>query len=864
MRHDEMLLRTAVQQLQANEPEAEQVAVSARRVADKLGIDIVSELKVDAITSCNDVQSLFGSYRTSTLSQARSLLIEAHLRDCGDCGRRFSGRSGTAVLDWSAPKPRRVFAWRPQVFGWASASAIVLLVTLFFVDRAFWQVPPGVRAEVQSIDGSAYRISDSGDHRLSAGEKLGEGDILRTSAGGHAVLRLTDGSTIEVNERSVVGVGARGRDMTVTVANGAVIVEAAKRTSGHLYVRTPDCRVAVTGTVFSVDAGLKGSRVAVLEGTVHVLHAGIDTLATAGNQVTTNDNLSPEPVSEQIAWSHDRDKYLVLLSQFATLRQQIEKIPFPQPRYSSDLLDRVPANTALYISVPNLGDFLSEANQTFHDQMKQSPALEEWWNSGHASNMADLDSMVENIHQMSKYLGDEVVIVGSRQAKNSGFAIISDVKQGGLDDLLKQQFPASNSKPGITLLDQSSLVGAATKLKNNRGVYAVVREHEAIFSNSAATLALINAQLNAGASGFGTSDLGKHISAAYGRGAGIILAADVHQMIGNQSKLMDAKHANKVVEKSGVENVSYLIAEHREVNGQPENRVNLEFSGARQGVVSWLAAPAPIGSLSFVSPNAEIAVAALSKDPKAIVDDLIAMAVPNADSQQNGFTALEEKLQINIRDDLAANLGGDFLLSLDGPVLPTPSWKVVIEVNDSDRLENTLERLAEAIRKQTNTNAKHSFTIEASDAGGQRYYSIHDTVTGNTVAQYTYANGYMIVAPSRALVIQALQTYSTGNSLANSAAFKALLPNDANQDYSAVAYQNLGPVLTPLLSQLDGQTADAVRKLAADARPTVICARGEESRIEAASDSSLFGFDFLTLETLIHSGNKNGATSVRE
>jgi len=112
------------------------------------------------------------------------------------------------------------------------------------------------------------------------------------------VLRLTDGSSIEVDERSVVGVGARGHDMTVTVANGAVIVQAAKRTSGHLYVRTPDCRVAVTGTIFSVDSGLKGSRVAVLQGSVHVLHAGIDTLTTAGNQVTTNDNLSREPVSE--------------------------------------------------------------------------------------------------------------------------------------------------------------------------------------------------------------------------------------------------------------------------------------------------------------------------------------------------------------------------------------------------------------------------------------------------------------------------------------------------------------------------------------------------------------------------------------
>jgi len=55
--------------------------------------------------------------------------------------------------------------------------------------------------------------------------------------------------------------------------------------------------------------------------------------------------------------------------------------------------------------------------------------------------MTDLDGMVEKIHQMSKYLGDEVVIVGSRQAKNSGFAIIADVKQGGLDDLLKAAVP---------------------------------------------------------------------------------------------------------------------------------------------------------------------------------------------------------------------------------------------------------------------------------------------------------------------------------------------------------------------------------------------------------------------------------------
>jgi hypothetical protein len=91
-----------------------------------------------------------------------------------------------------------------------------------------------------------------------------------------------------------------------------------------------------------------------------------------------------------------------------------------------------------------------------------------------------------------------------------------------------------------------------------------------------------------------------------------------------------------------------------------------------------------------------------------------------------------------------------------------------------------------------------------------------------------------------------------------------LLPKDANENYSAVAYQNLTPVLTPMLSQIGGEAADALKTLAADARPTAICARGEESRIEASSDSHLFGFDFVTLETLMNIGNNRARTNVKE
>jgi hypothetical protein len=225
---------------------------------------------------------------------------------------------------------------------------------------------------------------------------------------------------------------------------------------------------------------------------------------------------------------------------------------------------------------------------------------------------------------------------------------------------------------------------------------------------------------------------------------------------------------------------------------------------------------------------------------------------------------MEAKLQINFRDDLAANLGGEFLLSLDGPVLPTPSWKAVIEVRNPEQLENTLERLTQSVNNLEHEKGAHSVAIQQSVVGDQRFYAVQDQTAGRILTQYTFADGYMIIAPNRALLIEALRTKASGVSLAHAAAFKASLPKDQNENYSAIAYQNLSPILTPLLSQLSGDTAATIQQLAADSRPTTICAWGKDTRIEAASDSQLFGFDFLKLGALIRTGNKQDAENVRE
>jgi hypothetical protein len=861
MKRSEALLNEAIKAVKADQPDNQSLSASAGRVSDRLEIAMKEDAVIESIQNCHDVQQLLPSYRQGSLSNARAMLVKAHLSDCGACLRSLREGAEAGAVDWSTPEPASS-VFNPQRFGWAFAFSLGVLICLFFVYKAYWEVPAGVRAEVQSIDGSAFLISDGGNRQLTPGFQLREGDRVRTTGASHAVIRLSDGSIVEVNERSALGVGARGHDMTVALDGGDVIVQAAKRSSGHLYVKTSDCRVAVTGTVFSVDAGIKGSRVAVLQGAVQVTHSGLHSLLHAGDQMTTNENLAPAPFEQQIAWSQDRGKYLQLLAQFSTLGNRIGGIPFPQPRYGSDLLTRVPADTALYISIPNLGEFLSEANSIFHDQLNQSSVLQEWWSQGHRNNSADLDALVEKLHDASQYLGDEVVIVGVKQSDTPQFAIVADVQKSGLDNLLKSQF--TTAAGGVTVFDEQSLAasGASSSL---HGVYALVRQHEVVFSNAVDMLKRMDARLNAGSSGFAAGAFGSQIAAAYDRGAGIILAADLHQMLVNAANRTGKQSAHKrAIENSGIEGAQYLIAEHREMNGLPQNHLNLQFTGTRQRVASWLASPAPIGSLDFVSPNAAIAVAMLSKDPKAIADDILSMASTGGQGHNADWSELEAKLQINVRDDLIANLGGDFLISLDGPVLPTPSWKMVVEINDANRLENTLERLNQAIANQPHGKDFHQISIEPSEVDGQRFFALRDGNSGTVVANYTYSGGFMIIAPTRAMLIDALHTHASGNSLARSAAFRALLPKDENENYSAVAYQNLSPVLTPLLSQFSGESAIAIQKLAADSRPTAICAWGKESRIEVASDSRLFGFDFLTLGALVNSRNKLAAQSVSQ
>ena len=314
-------------------------------------------------------------------------------------------------------------------------------------------------------------------------------------------LKALEIEEVEMNQRAELAVSASRRDTTIHLDQGSIIVQAAKRHTGHLYVRAPDCTVAVTGTVFSVNSGTKGSRVAVIEGEVHVKHAGAESILHSGDQVATTQSVGLVPVREEIGWSSDLDHELALLAEFSKLRAKLEQIQTPGPRYESKILPLLPADTVLYIGIPNLGDALQQANQIFQQQLSQSKVLQDWWNkSGNSNQHPTPQELIDQIQVMSRYLGDEVVITARAGSASNGpgLVLLAEVRQSGLKDYLQNHLAGTLASPqgkaDLHVVDPQSLSSLAAE----HGMIMLVRQNMLVVGGDAASVRQMSAQLDAG------------------------------------------------------------------------------------------------------------------------------------------------------------------------------------------------------------------------------------------------------------------------------------------------------------------------------------------------------------------------------
>jgi hypothetical protein len=853
-------LDRAISELRAEQPDAKTLAASAEHVWQKLQAGLGEEAATSAlqpIRGCADIRALLPAFHQQELPPARALIVEDHLRECVSCRSYAHGRAvdGKTSGSWRMEPASRGFQWSFARLSFAAAALAVLVAVVWTGYDWYVAGPPGSRARVDSITGLAYRVGPDGEHALKLGDEVSQDEFIRTAANSHAVVKLFDGSKVEMNQRAELAVSADRRNTTIHLDQGSIIVQAAHRQTGHLYVSAPDCMVAVTGTVFSVNSGTKGSRVSVIEGEVHVKHAGLESILHSGDQVATTQSVGTVPVSQEISWSSDLDHELALLAEFGKLREKLEAIQTPGPRYESKILPLLPTDTVLYIGIPNLGDALQQANQIFQQQLSQSKVLQDWWNkSGNSNQHPTPEELIGQIQAISQYLGDEVVITagGSSAVYEHGPILLAEVRQTGLKDYLQNQLAATISSKqaasDLHVVDQQSLSSLAA---SERGMIMLVRSNMLVVGGDAAAVQQMSAQLDAGATQFAATDFGQRILNVYSQGTETVVAANLGQIL-NSARQQSPQAESKVLQNSGFNDIKYLIATRGETSTQGGNRITVEFNGERHGIASWLAAPTPVGSLDYVSANAGVAFSFVAKQPALMFDDIFNTIGAGDPDFSQGLANANAELGLDIRNDLASALGGEFTLALDGPVLPTPSWKAIIEVNQSGALQLAIEKMVQAANREAQKSNGSGLTLTLAQVGGRTFYTIQPQSAGLTTEyDYTFADGYLILAPSRALLIAAIETHANGTSLARSTSFRALLPSDNQANFSAMIYQNLGPILKPLASQLNSGQLAILQQLAADSKPSVMCAYGESDRIEVASSGKLLDLN-PSLPTLLH------------
>jgi hypothetical protein len=282
-------------------------------------------------------------------------------------------------------------------------------------------------------------------------------------------------------------------------------------------------------------------------------------------------------------------------------------------------------------------------------------------------------------------------------------------------------------------------------------------------------------------------------------------------------------------------------------------------------VASWLAAPASMGALEFISPTASMVNSVVMKNPRSIMEELFQMIGSGDSSFPQDLAKFEAKTGVSVLDDITAPLGGEITVAFDGPLLPTPRWKAVVEVYDPATLQATIGKLVDSFNREAASDSASSLRIGSlqltqQQTGSRTYYTIRNAEQANFEIDYTYEDSYLIVGPDIATLSQAIRDHRSGNTLTHSPTFQALLPSDGYTNFSAIFYHNIGPVIGPLVDQikavgtLTAQQQKSIATLQENTAPGLIYVYGEPQRIVVASDTGFMGFDLGTLMTLGQGG----------
>jgi hypothetical protein len=771
-----------------------------------------------ASVGCAEFRPDLHAYVSGALGGSRRLLLDDHLSRCPACRARMAelrGERRVGVAREAVMPPRL----SPRLTRWGTmAAAAALILAALYAGRGTIDAmlaPGGPRATVVSADGGLYRLAGEA---LESGAAIAEGEIVRTGPGAHAVLRLADGSTVDVNERTELFATAVWSGMAIHLQRGDVIVEAAEQRRGNLRVLTRDSIASVKGTVFAVSSGLGGSVVSVVEGAVAVRQPGTDVLLSPGQQAASNPALASS-VESAISWSPQAEEYLELLASFAKIERQLAESLSSEQRTSSDLLPYLPAGAFVYGAVPNLGGTMAQALVLAEQQSSENAAFGAWWNSETGQL---LRHMVSRLQSVSSLLGDEIVFCAGSAGAGEEVPIVMARVQPGRGAELARALDGLFADSGEPALPYS------------------ISDDLMVVSSSPEQLTWALGHLGQGAG----SPFAAAIDERYRRGTGWLMGIDAPAVVA----MADGDDAPPV-ELAAMIGMKYLFIEQRAPAGAEENELTLLFEGVRSGMASWLADAGSGGAAEYLAPDSLLAGYVSMQEPWQLFQEFTALMTKTEESFAGDLTQVEEKLGAAFIANLTLAMGSEAAFALNGFSVTGPRWVMAALAYNPPVIDSSLRTLVDTFNAELAPDAQHERLVFGQESAGGRVWN---TVSAGPLPfgmTWTYDGGYMVAASDRATAERAIATRNGGSPLVWSQAFRSQFPASAGLHPSAFVWLNTRGAFETFATLAP---SPAAASLLAERDPMLVVFDVKPDQIHAASRTRLSGvvLDVMMLESL--------------
>ncbi len=798
-------LEKAVEAMKSENASPEQLAGARARVWANLGNA--------GAAACAEFRTGFPEYLDGRLAGNRRLLMEDHLSRCVPCRTQLAALKGGATV--VAMPDRRVSSW-PQWRTWAIAAALLVAALYLGRDRLdTLMAPQGPRATVASVEGGFYGVVEG---VIQNGATIREGQVVRTGPGARAVLRLADGSVIDVNERSELFVRAAWSGQTVYLQRGDIIVRAAKQRRGHLRVETRDSVASVRGTVFAVSSGMGGTLVSVVEGSVAVSQPGGDVVLSPGEQAASNPALT-NSVQDAVSWSPDAESYTALLGSLAKIDKQMAALPIPALRTQSRLLSMLPVNALVYGAVPNLDGIIGETVGLVEQQSAENPVFRSWWSS---SAGQELRLVLDRIQTVTPLLGDEIIFTISAGAPGTS-----------------EEFPMvlAEIQPGKSAELAKALDALAAQTGNASLPYSLT-DTLMVISNSSANLRRAIGYMGQGAA----SPFAAAIASRYQRGVGWLLGMDLEQRFAQASGAAG-------FQLTGAQQMKHLFLEQRTLQGIEQNEVTLTFQGPRTGIASWLANSGSGGAAEYISSDAVIAGYVATREPRQLFEELAAQLAKVAPSATGELGAAETRLGTGFIQNLVASFGTESAFALEGISVTGPVWVLTCLVNDAPTLEGSIRKLVDLGNAElAKVDPSRQITLTQETVDGRTWTTMKSGTFPLSVT-WTFDRGYLVAASDRGTAARAIATRNGGSPLVWSSAFQQQLPAAAGLHPAAFVWLNTKGAFEGLAALLPNP---ALKQLIGERDPVLVALDGTVEQIHAASRIRLSGLlvDVMLLESL--------------